>query len=179
MAAVLTRLLGSDQLQVAEDIVQDTLMKAMDTWGYHGVPDNPSAWLYTVAKNKALDFIRQKRLHEQIHSEIAKTIHSEWALSASVNQLFLQHEIEDSQLRMMFVACHPVVPVESQIALTLKILGGLSVREIANSFLTNEETIQKRIARAKEKLREESITIEVPSPQVLSERIDAVLKVLY
>jgi len=179
MAAVLTRILGSDRLEVAEDIVQDTLMKAVETWRFKGVPENPSAWLYAVAKNKALDFIRSRQRHEQIHSEIAKAIHSEWSLPSSVNSLFLESEIEDSQLRMMFAACHPSIQEESQIALTLKILGGLSVREIASAFLTNEETIQKRIARAKEKLRDEKISLEIPSPQSLSSRIDAVLKVLY
>jgi len=179
MAAVLARILGSDRLEVAEDIVQDTLIKAMETWGFKGVPENPSGWLYAVAKNKALDFIRSRQRHEQIHSEIAKAIHSEWSLPSSVNGLFLESEIEDSQLRMMFAACHPSIQEESQIALTLKILGGLSVREIANAFLTNEETIQKRIARAKEKLRDEKISLEIPSPQFLSSRIDAVLKVLY
>jgi len=179
MAAVLTRILGSDRLEVAEDIVQDTLMKAMETWSFKGVPEKPSAWLYAVAKNKALDFIRSRQRHEQIHSEIAKAIHSEWSLPSSVNSLFLESEIEDSQLRMMFAACHPSIQEESQIALTLKILGGLSVREIANAFLTNEETIQKRIARAKEKLRDEKISLEIPLPQSLSSRIDAVLKVLY
>jgi RNA polymerase sigma factor (sigma-70 family) len=179
MAAVLTRILGSDRLEVAEDIVQDTLMKAMETWGFKGVPENPSAWLYAVAKNKALDFIRSRQRYEQIHSEIANAIHSEWSLPSSVNSLFLESEIEDSQLRMMFAACHPSIQEESQIALTLKILGGLSVREIANAFLTNEETIQKRIARAKEKLRDEKISLEIPLPQSLSSRIDAVLKVLY
>ena len=179
MAAVLTRILGSDRLEVAEDIVQDTLMKAMETWRFKGVPENPSAWLYAVAKNKALDFIRSRQRHEQIHSEIAKAFHSEWSLPSSVNQLFLESEIEDSQLRMMFAACHPSIQEESQIALILKILGGLSVREIANAFLTNEETIQKRIVRAKEKLRDEKISLEIPLPQSLSSRIDAVLKVLY
>ena len=179
MAAVLVRILGSDRLEVAEDIVQDTLMKAMETWGFKGVPENPSAWLYAVAKNKALDFIRSRQRHEQIHSEIAKAIHSEWSLPSSVNSLFLEPEIEDSQLRMMFATCHPSIQEESQIALTLKILGGLSVREIASAFLTNEETIQKRIARAKEKLREEKISLEIPLSQSLTSRIDAVLKVLY
>ena len=179
MAAVLTRLLGSDRLEAAEDIVQDTLVKAMETWRYNGIPDNPSAWLYTVAKNKALDFIRSRQRHEKIHSEIAKAIHSEWALPASVNKMFSPHEIEDSQLRMIFATCHSSIPEESQIALTLKILGGLSVKEIAHAFLTNEETIQKRIARAKDKLREEKISLEVPPPHLLADRIDAVLKVIY
>jgi RNA polymerase sigma factor (sigma-70 family) len=179
MAAVLTRLLGSDRLQAAEDIVQDTLIKAMETWRFNGVPENPSAWLYKVAKNMALDYLRARQRHEKIHSEIAGAIDSGWTLPASVNHLFSQHEIEDSQLRMMFAICHPAMPEESKIALTLKILGGLSSKEIAHAFLTNEETIQKRIARAKERLREEKISLEVPPPHLLPDRIDAVLKVIY
>lgn len=179
MAAVLTRILGSDRLEVAEDIVQDTLIKAMEIWRFNGVPENPSAWLHTVAKNKALDYIRSRARHEQIHSEIARTIHSEWTLPSSVSLLFSEHEMEDSQLRMMFAACHPSIPEESQVALVLKVLCGLSAREIAVAFLTNEETIQKRIFRAKEKLREERINLEMPVQTFLSDRIEAVLKVLY
>lgn len=179
MAAVLTRILGSDRLQAAEDIVQDTLIKAMETWRFNGVPENPSAWLHAVAKNKALDYIRSRTRHEQIHSEIAKTIHSEWTLPSSVSRLFSEHEIEDSQLRMMFAACHPSIPEESQIALVLKVLCGLNAREIASAFLTNEETIQKRIFRAKEKLREEKINLDMPVQGFLSDRMDALLKVLY
>jgi len=179
MAAVLARLLGSDRLQTAEDIVQDTLVKAMETWRYNGVPDNPSAWLYRVAKNKALDFIRSRQRHDKIHSEIAKEIHSEWTLPTSVNRMFSVPEIEDSQLRMMFATCHASIPEESQIALTLKILGGLSIKEIAHAFLASEETIQKRIARAKDRLREEKINLELPPPHLLADRLDAVLKVIY
>lgn len=179
MAAVLSRMLGSNYITVAEDIVQDTLMKAMDTWPFHGVPENPQAWLYTVAKNKVLDFLRSEKRHHQIESEISSALHSEWAIGASVNQLFLEHEIQDSQLRMMFACCHPAIPAESQIALMLKVLCGLSVYEIASAFLTNHETIQKRIARAKEKLREEKIRIDLPSSADMAERLDTVLKTLY
>jgi RNA polymerase sigma-70 factor (ECF subfamily) len=179
MAAVLSRMLGSNYITVAEDIVQDTLMKAMDTWPFHGVPENPQAWLYTVAKNKVLDFLRSEKRHHQIESEISSALHSEWAIGASVNQLFLEHEIQDSQLRMMFACCHPAIPAESQIALMLKVLCGLSVYEIASAFLTNHETIQKRIARAKEKLREEKVRIDLPSSADMAERLDTVLKTLY
>lgn len=179
MAAVLSRMLGSNYITVAEDIVQDTLMKAMDTWPFHGVPENPQAWLYTVAKNKVLDFLRSEKRHHQIESEISSALHSEWAIGASVNQFFLEHEIQDSQLRMMFACCHPAIPAESQIALMLKVLCGLSVYEIASAFLTNHETIQKRIARAKEKLREEKIRIDLPSSADMAERLDTVLKTLY
>ncbi len=179
MAAVLYRMLGTANLEVAEDIVQDTLLKAMETWSYHGLPENPQAWLYTVAKNKALDFVRSKKRHELIHSQLADVVHSGWALSASVNNLFLENEIQDSQLRMIFACCHPSLSEESQIALTLKVLCGLSTLEIAAAFLTSDETIQKRIFRAKEKLREQQIKLEVPNPEVFPLRLDSVLTILY
>ena len=179
MAAVLTRLLGASHIDVAEDIVQDTLLKAMETWSFHGMPDQPQAWLYTVAKNKALDFIRSQKRHSLIHAELATLQNSGWALSASMNQLFLENEIQDSQLRMIFACCHPAISEESQIAMTLKILCGLSTSEIASAFLTSDETIQKRIARAKEKLRDQKIKLEVPSPEALPARLGTVLKTLY
>jgi RNA polymerase sigma factor (sigma-70 family) len=179
MAAVLTRLLGFQSLDLAEDIVQDTLLKAMTTWKFKGIPENPSAWLYTVAKRKAIDAIRTHHIHEQHHSEIASALRSEWTLSPTVSSFFLDSEIEDSQLRMIFACCHPSVPYESQIALTLKTLCGLSVAEIANSFITNEETIVKRLYRAREKIREEKISLEAPVPAAMPGRMDAVLHTLY
>jgi RNA polymerase sigma-70 factor (ECF subfamily) len=179
MAAVLTRLLGFHSLELAEDIVQDTLVKALSTWKIKGVPENPQAWLYTVAKRKALDVIREQKIHEQHHTEISFALKSEWTLAPTVTNLFLENEIEDSQLRMMFACCHPSIPYESQIALTLKTLCGLSIGEIANSFLTNSETITKRLYRAREKIREENISLEGPIPAHLPGRIDAVLHSLY
>lgn len=179
MTAVLTRLLGFGSFDIAQDIVQETLLKAMSVWGFKGIPDNPSAWLYTVAKRKAIDVIRQQRLHEHHEAAIGKALQSEWTLSPAVNQLFLENEIEDSQLRMIFACCHPAVPYESQLALTLKTLCGLSTAEIANAFFTNEETIGKRIYRAREKLRDEKINLEVPPPAILPSRLDAVLHTLY
>jgi RNA polymerase sigma-70 factor (ECF subfamily) len=179
MAAVLTRLLGFNSLDLAEDIVQDTLLQAMSVWKFKGIPENPSAWLYTVAKRKAIDVIRKQKIHEQHHSEISLALKSEWTLSPTVNQLFLDNEIEDSQLRMIFACCHPAIPYDSQIALTLKTLCGLSIAEIANSFLTSEDTINKRLYRAREKIREENITLETPIPAMLPGRLDAVLHSLY
>jgi RNA polymerase sigma factor (sigma-70 family) len=179
MAAVLTRLLGFQAIDLAEDIVQDTLLKAMTTWKYKGIPENPSAWLYTVAKRKAIDTLRQQQLHKQHHSEISQALKSEWTLSSTVNTFFLNNEIEDSQLRMIFACCHPSIPYESQIALTLKTLCGLSIVEIANSFLSTEETIAKRLYRAREKIREEKISLEAPIPATMPGRLDAVLHTLY
>ena len=179
MAAVLTRLLGFQSLDIAEDIVQDTLVKAMTTWKFKGIPENPSAWLYTVAKRKAIDAIRKQHLHAQHRREIANALKSEWTLSPTVSSFFLDNEIEDSQLRMIFACCHPSISYESQIALTLKTLCGLSIAEIANSFLTNEETIVKRLYRAREKIREEKINLEAPIPTSMPGRMDAVLDTLY
>src|SRR5687768_9709158 len=120
MAAVLTRMLGFGNLDTAQDIVQDTLLKAVTVWKYKGIPDNPSAWLYTVAKRKAIDTLRHQKLREQVNAEIAHAMQSEWLLSPAVHNRFMENEIEDSQLRMIFACCHPSIPYESQIALTLK-----------------------------------------------------------
>lgn len=179
MAAVLTRILGFDHYERAEDIVQDTLLKALSVWKIKGVPDNPSAWLQTVAKRKALDTLREHKLHSTIHTEISHALNSEWTLVPAVKQMFLENEIEDSQLRMMFACCHPSIPYESQLALTLKTLCGLSVAEIAQNFLTNEETITKRLYRAREKIREEKINLEALDPSTLKPRLDAVLHAIY
>jgi RNA polymerase sigma-70 factor (ECF subfamily) len=179
MAAVLTRIVGIQNLDLAQDLVQDTLLKAINTWKIKGIPENPSAWLYTVAKRKAIDAIRQKKNHHEIESDLSKAFQSEWTLTPAVKHLFFDHEIEDSQLRMMFACCHPAIPYESQIALTLKTLCGLSISEIAHSFLTNDETITKRLYRAKEKIREEKIDLEIPSAATLTSRLETVLHSLY
>ncbi len=179
MAAVLTRLLGFQRFDIAQDIVQDTLLKAMNVWKLKGIPENPSAWLYKVAKRQAIDWLRQQKLHESIHAEISLALKSEWTLTPTVNQLFLENEIEDSQLRMIFACCHPSVPYESQIALTLKTLCGLSISEIAQSFLTNDETITKRLYRAREKIRDEKISLDLSAPTTMPGRLDAVLHTIY
>ena len=179
MVAVLSRLLGLQNLDMAEDIVQDTLLQAMNTWGYNGIPENPSAWLYRVAKNKAIDFLRRRKKFKEITPQYAYLVESEYSLTPTLNNLFLENEIQDSQLRMIFAACHPSIPEESQVALVLKTLCGLSVNEIAKAFLTNEETVNKRVYRAKEKIKGEKVELEVPAADELQSRIDAVLKSLY
>lgn len=179
MNAVLSRLLGLQNMDVAQDIVQDTLLQAMNTWGYNGLPSNPQAWLYRVAKNKAIDFLRRQKKFNEIKPKYSALLESEWTLSPTVQQFFSEHEIKDSQLRMMFACCHPAIATESQIALTLKTLCGLSIEEIAKGFLTADETIAKRIYRAKEKIRSEQIELEVPEGHELQSRLDSVLKSLY
>jgi RNA polymerase sigma factor (sigma-70 family) len=179
MVAVLSRLVGLQNIEAAEDIVQDTLLQAMNTWGYNGIPDNPQGWLYRVAKNKAIDFLRREKRFKELSPQYAYLLHSEYSLAPTVNNLFLENEIQDSQLRMMFACCHPSIPEESQVAMALKTLCGLSTNEIAKAFLTTDETISKRIYRAKEKIKTEKIELEVPTSNELPVRLNTVLKSLY
>jgi RNA polymerase sigma-70 factor (ECF subfamily) len=177
MIAVLSKLLGLQNLETAQDLVQDTLLQALHTWSYKGVPDCPAAWLYRVAKNKAIDHLRKEKRLLGVRSQHSYLLQSEQSQNSV--PCFEQGEIEDSQLRMMFACCHPSIPVNSQIALALKTLCGLSATEIAKAFLKDEETISKRIYRAKEKIRTENIELDLPSPDRLPERLDAVLHCLY
>jgi RNA polymerase sigma factor (sigma-70 family) len=180
LVSVLSRFLGLEHIETAHDIVQDTLLQAISTWTYHGLPENPSAWLNRVAKNKAIDYLRRgKNFKVHISPQYSYLLRSEYVLTPTVNQFFEEEEIQDSQLRMIFACCHPSIPQESQIALALKTLCGLSSAEIAKAFLTTEETISKRIYRAKEKIRNEKIGLELPSAGELPVRLEAVLKSLY
>jgi len=179
MVAVLSRLLGFQNLEAAQDIVQDTLLQALNSWRYGTVPDNPSAWLYRVAKNKAIDYIRREKKFKEISPQYAYLLQSEYSLAPTIHQLFADDEIRDSQLRMIFACCHPSIPEESQVALVLKSLCGLSVSEIAKAFLCAEDTIAKRIYRAREKIRHDKIELELPDTDELPIRLDAVLKSIY
>ncbi len=179
MVAVLTRMLGAENLEASEDIVQDTLLKAVEVWRFRGVPENPPAWLYKVAHHKAIDWLRSGQRKSRLLTTRNDELKSSWNLAPSEEDIFNEVDIQDSVLRMMFACCHPAIPPESQIALTLKTLGGLSVAEIANSFLTSEETIAKRIFRAKEKIKQERIKLDPPGIYELPHRLDNVLHVLY
>lgn len=179
MMAVLSKLLGLQHLSAAQDIVQDTLLQALHTWSYNGLPDRPAAWLYRVARNKAIDFLRREKAFQHIRPQISYLLQSEYTLASTVNQFFAENEIQDSQLRMIFACCHPAIPVDAQLALALKTLCGLSVAEIAKAFLKDEETIAKRIYRAREKIRTQNIELELPAPHRLPQRLDAVLHCLY
>jgi RNA polymerase sigma-70 factor (ECF subfamily) len=178
MIAVLSKLMGLQNLEVAQDIVQDTLLQALGTWSHKGLPANPAAWLYRVAKNKAIDHLRREKRFRGVRAQHAWLLEADYPLNA-IHPFFEEGAIEDSQLRMIFACCHPYIPVDSQIALALKTLCGLSILEIAHAFLKDEETIAKRIYRAKEKIRAEKIEMELPSPSQLPNRLDAVLHCLY
>src|SRR5580692_5753781 len=135
MVAVLTRVFGFPNIEQAEDIVQDTIIRALETWKYGKIPENPQAWLYRTAKNKAIDLIRRQKVKHKIENDIAPLLKSEYTLVPSMNEMFRENEIRDSQLRMMFACCHPSISLESQLTLMLKTLCGLSTREIGNAFL--------------------------------------------
>lgn len=179
LVSVLTKIFGPHNLELAEDVVQDTLLKAFEHWKFHGIPENPSAWLFTAARNKALDVIRRDRHHREFAAEVSPLLKSEYSASPTLLQLVHENEIEDEQLRMMFVCCHPTVGEEGQVALILKTLCGFSVAEIAKGFVTSEETVTKRLYRAREKFRDEKIMFALPSPQDLQSRLGNVLTAIY
>ncbi len=179
MVAVLTRVFGFQNIEQAEDIVQDTIVKALEVWKFKKIPDNPQAWLYRTAKNAAIDLIRRQKIKYKIENDIAILLKSEYSLVPVMNEMFNENEIKDSQLRMMFACCHPTFTQEAQITLILKTLCGLSTREIANAFLATEETIQKRIYRTKEKIRDEKLSLDYPGANAMESRTEAVLKALY
>ncbi len=180
MLAVLLRLFGLSQVEIAEDIVQDTLLTAFESWKIHGLPDQPKAWLYRTAKNKTIDFLRRERnFKTNIAHNLAEATRQNTAPNAWLDSFFLENEIEDAQLRMMFACCHPAIPYESQLSLILRTLCGLSVREIAAAFLLPEDTVGKRLFRAKEKIRQERLSLEAPMGEELVSRLDAVLLAIY
>ncbi|NOT74007.1 MAG: sigma-70 family RNA polymerase sigma factor [Cyclobacteriaceae bacterium] len=179
LVSILTKIFGPHNLELAEDVVQDTLLKALEHWKFHGTPDNPSAWLFTAARNKAMDVIRRERHHKEFAAEVSPLLKSEYSAGATLTQLVHENEIEDEQLRMMFVCCHPMVAEEGQVALILKTLGGFSVAEIAKAFLTSEETITKRLYRARQQFRTEKVAFALPKPSELKERLNNVLTAIY
>ena len=175
LLAILTRIFGPAHLELAEDIVQDTLAAALDNWVAR-IPDNPAAWLTQVAKRKALNELKRQRTIQKHQTLVGETYGT---TVARIEEIFLDREIQDSQLRMIFTCCHPALSLDSQIALTLKILCGFSAREITQALLTREDTIQKRLYRAKEKIRAGEIAFTIPAGDELKERLEAVCLVLY
>jgi RNA polymerase sigma factor (sigma-70 family) len=179
LVAVLTKLFGPHNLELAEDVVQDTLVKALEAWRINGVPENPSAWLFTVAKNNALDILRRERYKKAYALEFNALLTSSYSASSTVEMIMQTNTIDDELLRMMFVCCHEKIPEESQVALILKTLCGFSIAEIAKAFLTNEETITKRLYRARQQFRNEPVRFEVPPEKALATRLSNVHTAIY
>ena len=176
MIAVLTRIFGIHNLEMAEDVVQEAFLKATQVWKFE-LPDNPSAWLMRVAKNKALDLFRRQQNFQHYSRELSARLQQE--AEDTIDQFFHDTEISDSQLRLIFACCHPHLKEEDQVALTLKTVSGFGVHEISKALLTNDETIQKRLYRAKHFIRENNIEFEIPAGNELNKRLEMVHAVLY
>src|SRR5512145_473805 len=152
-----------DRLQLAEDVVQEALVRALQTWPYYGVPKNPAAWITQTAKNLALDLIRREKLFHDKQPQITAFMEQGPADPAAGHAAQFDSELKDDRLRLMFVCCNPLIPQEAQTALALKTLCGFGITEIAKAFLTTEAAIAKRLTRARQKIRELHIQFEIPS----------------
>ncbi|WP_075617967.1 RNA polymerase sigma factor [Paenisporosarcina indica] len=163
-------------ISIAEDVAQDTLIIALERWPVCGIPDNPDAWLMTVAKRKAIDLLRRKKRLDQKYEQMVyeMNIHYEPDLADDIDE-----DIEDNLLRLIFMTCHPVLSKNARVALTLRLVGGLTTEEIANAFLVPEPTIAQRIVRAKRTLAAANVPFEVPHKRAYAERLSSVLEVIY
>jgi len=173
MVAHLTRLLGPAHIDLAEETVQETMIRALQSWPYHGIPENPAAWLFRTARNLAIDLMRRHRMMDEKADAIAAE------LSRRNVALPDPSELRDDELRMIFMCCHPAIPAESRVALSLKTVGGFSVREISRAFLAEDAAIAQRLARAKRQIRDQRLTLDPPSGPELKTRLDWVLEVIY
>ena len=172
MVSFITKYIGTGNIQTAEDIVQETLLKAVDYWQHNGIPKNPQAWLYTTAKNLTLNILKRKKYQSEFNDQKIEQN------SEQLENLQISEElISDEQLKMMFVCCHPKISKNSQICLILKILCGFNISEIANSFFTSTETINKRLVRGRKKLRTNNVSFELPKD--INENLPIVLKTIF
>src|SRR5215510_12299300 len=164
---------------LAEELAQDALVAALEQWPASGVPRNPGAWLMAAAKHRAIDQLRRKSLLERKHQELGYEIETDHSLTAPDLDAALDDDVGDDLLRLIFTACHPVLPMDARVALTLRLLGGLTTDEIARAFLVPEPTIAQRIVRAKRTLARERVPFEVPRGPELERRLASVLEVVY
>jgi len=177
VVAHLTHLLGPAHLDVAEEAMQEAMLRALQTWPYQGVPDNSAAWLFRVAHNAAIDAVRRNRLlAEKTDALVGELSSSSAAITGDPD---LEEQLRDDELRMIFMCCHPDISRDARVALSLKAVGGFSVRELARAFLADETTIAQRLVRAKRQIRDRHLTLDMPGGPELKSRLDSVLDVLY
>ena len=179
LVSVLTGVFGIARLQLVEDVVQESLIRAFQTWPYDGVPKNPPAWLMQTARNLALDVIRREKLFYTKQAEITASLELRLSEPSGDDAPKFAEEIKDGRLRLIFACCHPTLAAEAQTALALKTLCGFSPGEIAKAFLSTEAAVAKRLTRARQSIQEQGIPFEIPSGAELSARLDAVLQVVY
>ncbi len=179
MIATLVRVFGPRHIDLAEEVVQDALVKALQQWSYRGIPENPAAWLIQVAKNRALDLLRRESSLLGKSEEIKRAFAMQENLADRQFETGRDGEMLDDTLSLIFMACHPAIPREGRVALTLKTVGGFGTGEIARAFLSKEPTIAQRLVRAKRSIREKEIKFDLPSIDEMSARLDSVLEVLY
>jgi len=177
LIAGLTRIVRD--IGLAEELAQDALVAALEQWPESGVPDNPGAWLMTTAKHRAIDAVRHDVMRERKHAEIGRDLSEEQERMVAELEKAIDDPIGDDLLRLIFISCHPILSTEARIALTLRLLGGLTTDEIARAFLVPEPTIAQRIVRAKKTLGEAQVPFEVPRGEELTERLGSVLDVIY
>jgi RNA polymerase sigma-70 factor (ECF subfamily) len=177
LISVLTRIFGPRNLQLAEDVLQESFVAALKTWKSSGVPDNPSAWLLTTARNRAIDAIRRERTRRAFADDLAVYLEGEWTLTTTVDEAFEETRIKDDQLRMLFMCCHGELPPEMSLTLILKTLCGLSVPATARALLATEATVSKRLVRARQRLA--GVAFALPTPEELPAARDTVHAALY
>jgi RNA polymerase sigma factor (sigma-70 family) len=177
LIAGLTRIVRD--VGVAEELAQDALVAALERWPESGVPDNPGAWLMATAKHRAIDYFRRNKLLERKHEELGRELKTQQEAAVANFEITQDDDIGDDLLRLVFISCHPVLSTEGRVALTLRLLGGLTTQEIARAFLAPEPTIAQRIVRAKRTLSEARVPFEVPRGPELAARLSSVLEVIY
>jgi RNA polymerase sigma factor (sigma-70 family) len=179
MVAALTRIFGLRNLELAEDVVQDAFCRAIEVWKVRGIPENPSAWLMTAARNRALDVLRRERTARTFAPEYGRLLQTEWTLANAVHEVFESTELRDDQLRMMFSCCRRELPEAAQIMLVLALVGGFGVREIAAAFVSSHAAVEKRLTRAKRTLKESGALFDIADAADFAKRLPAVQRALY
>jgi RNA polymerase sigma-70 factor (ECF subfamily) len=175
--AHLTRLLGPTYLELAEEAVQQAMLRALEMWPHQGLPENAAAWLYRVAHNAAIDGVRRDRIGSEKSAAFVAALYQ--SATITPDDVYLEAQLRDDELRLVFMCCHPEIPRESRVVLSLKVAGGFNVREIARAFLAEDAAIAQKLVRARRQIREQALTLDMPHGAELNERLDSVLDVIY